>query len=221
VSTVIDQVLDEIGDPNGDRTTRADALRYFNRAQRVIATKTLALEEDAYFNLEAAEPRYAYPEPAVVITGVRLSRTSTPTTLADYYHLTESFEEEWRDAIYAGRAEGYISHYRARNNWIEFLQNPSEAIVDGGILSYAKIPAKVATEIGAVMELADFAEDHLIEGMKILARMSTRERAAAQDDWQKWMLAADELKNTFQDRSRDRRPSIRAPRYGNPFAGMR
>lgn len=223
VSDIVTQVLDEIGDKDGNRTKREDVVRYYNRAQRVIATDTQALEVDAYFDLLEGEPRYAYPEDAVQMTKIRLSRTNAPTALGDYYKLDECFTEEFDADTYAGRSNGYIDQYLARNNWIEFPVNPAEDIADGGLMTYFKIPAKVLAESqGLTMELPDFLEDHVIEGCKIIARMGhLRERAAAQTDWEKWMLVGKGLKNVVQDRSQDRRASIRPPRSRNPFAGMR
>ena len=222
VSGLITQALDEIGDKDGHRTTRPDMLRYYDRVQSVLATDTQALEVDAYFDLEANEPRYAYPEDCIQITAIRVSRTATPTSLSDYYWLDEVFEEEYRTWTWAQRAIGWISTYRARNAWIEFLQNPTQDIVNGGLLTYARMSVDVVSESqAAVMELPDFMKNHVIEGMKIVARMAGRERAAANDDWVKWQAKNIDLKTAITDRSRDRKASIRPPSFGNMLRGMR
>lgn len=222
VSKLITQGLDEIGDKDGHRTTRPNMLSYYNRAQRVIATETEGIETDAYFDLEANEPRYAYPENAIRVKAIRIARIDLPVALSDYYWIDEAVEEEYRAWTWALRAIGWISHYRARNNWIEFLQNPTTDVPNGGLLTYWKIPDDVLEESpSAIMELPDFVQDHVLEGMKILSRMAGRERAAANEDWQRWTIEATKLRSRIQGRSTDRKPSMRPPNSTNAFRGMR
>lgn len=222
ISDLISRSLTEVGDPDGRRTTRVDMLLYFNRVQELIATVLRCVETDYYFNLIANEPRYAYPDDNIQISLVRISRSSTPTSLADYYSLREKFKDEWRSATDGARPSAQVYGYFARPAWFELLDAPVAAVTDGGIVTTWNIPAWTANEsASATMALPDWLRGQVQEGMMILSRKTGRERAAAMEDWKIWTETIEALREKVEDKSDDRRPAIRPPGYDNPFMGMR
>lgn len=222
VTDLITSALLEIGDKDGHRTTRAEMLLYFNRTQRALATGLRCLQTDYYFNLVANEPRYVYPEDAVQISGIRISRVAVPTSLEDYYWLGEFFNDEFRMATHGMRPSATVYAYHARPEWFELLNAPVADVVDGGIVTTWRNAARLPSETSsATMELPDWLDNVVIEGMKILARMSGRERAAAMSDWQRWTAEIDGLREKVEDRSDDRRAAIRPPGHLDWTGGMR
>lgn len=222
VTDLVSRALLEIGDRNGRRTERDEMLGYFNRVQEKLATEMRCLQTDYYFDLVAGEPRYFYPMDAVQISGIRVARTNTPTSLADYYWLEEYFNDEFRIVTHGQRPLATVYAYHARPEWFELISVPTDAVVDGGIVSTWRLPTWIATETqSAVMELRDWLRGPVQEGMQILARLSGRERAAAMSDWERWVAAIDSLKEKIEDPSDDRRAAIRPPGSIDWTGGMR
>ena len=222
VSDLISQALVEITDPNGRRTTRADMLGFYVRVQEELSIDLRCLQSDYYFDLVNGEPRYYYPDDAVQIQGIRIARVPNPSQLSDYYWLDEKFTEEFRRVTFAFRPASWVYAYHARPMWFELLNTPPADVVDGGILSVWHIPARVTAETpSTVMELRDFLRGTTIEGMKILARMTGRERVAAADDWKLWKANIQQYREKIEDPSDDRRDSLRPPGAENPFGHMR
>lgn len=222
VSDLITQALGEITDKDGRRTTRADMLRFYNRIQEHLSIELRCLQADYYFDLVKGEPRYFYPEDAVQISAIRVSRVGSPSQLSDYYWLDEKFQEEYRRATWAFRPAAWVYGYHARPQWFELLNAPAADVIDGGIISVWHIPQPVTIESPTMMmELRDFMRGTTIEGMTILARIAGRERAAAMDDWTRWKENIVQFREKFEDPSDDRRESIRPPGNDNPFGWMR
>ena len=222
VSDLITQALNEITDRDGRRTTRTDMLGYYVRVQEEISIDLRCLQSDYYFDLVAKEPRYYYPEDAIQIAGIRISRVAAPSQLSDYYFIDEKFTEEFRRVTYMFRPAAWVYGYHARPQWFELLNASPADVVDGGIISVWHIPARITAETpSAVLELRDFLRGTTIEGMKILARMAGRERAAAADDWKVWKANIQSYREKIEDPSDDRRDSLRPPGNDNPLGGMR
>jgi len=222
VGDIISAALYEIGDPNGKSTKRPAMLGFYNRAQRKLARGLRCLETDYYFNLQANEPRYYYPDDNIQISGIRISQVAQPSSLGDYYWLRERFRDEWRNATDGYRPSSQVWGYHARANWFELLDAPVADVDDGGIVTTWHLPQEVVTETSAtLMELPDSMRDAVQEGMQILARLTGRERAAAMDDWKRWVDEIEAEREKFEDRSDDRRSSIRPPGGEDWTVGMR
>jgi len=221
-SDLITRALAEIGDPQGRRTARADMLGYFNRVQEKLATELRCLQTDYYFNLVANEPRYVYPNDMVQMSGLRVSQAATPTSLADYYSVSEMFNDEWRSATYGQRPSAWVYGYIARPSWFELVNAPTASVTDGGILTTWRIPAWLVSEAApGLMELPDWMRGTVQEGMQILASKANDESDTSRADWEVWVKAIDTLREKFEDRSDDRRAAIRPPGNGNWTQGMR
>jgi hypothetical protein len=218
VKDLIDRAGVEIADPNFRRTSRSEFLQYLNKIQNKLATETRCIEVDADFNIAANVYEYPWPSSSVGMTGVRYSET--PSSPDSFYWLDEKFRDEWRNMTNRLRPSGNVWAYFARTKSFEILGTPTSNIVNGGIATYWVKATRIVTETATVMEVPDFLEDMVVDGMVILGRMSGRDRVAAAQDYQRWVASLAELREKIEDRSDDRRAAIRPPSHGNPYAGM-
>jgi len=218
VSDLITRAGVKIGDPGFRRTSRTDFLQFFNEVQFKIATEIRCLEVDADFNIVADQYLYDYPDEAVGMTGVRFSET--PTDINTFRWLREKFTDEWRMLTTPLRPSGNVWAYYARPHCFELSSTPTLAVTNGGIASYWIHPAWLNSESSAVLEIPDFTQEFVMEGMTIHARLTGRDRVAAAQDEKRWLDSLVNLREKIEDRSDDRRPALRPPSYGNPYGGM-
>lgn len=222
ITSLIDRALVGLGPGVGSRRyDRPAMLQHYNTICTRITVKLKALEADFYRDVVANEPRYAYPEERVQIIGIRFAKNNAPASLDDYYWLGEKFSEDFRAATNWHRPTAHVYGYYARAQWFELLATPVEDIVDGMIVSTRPKHTIITAEDGALMELPDFLDVLVCDGMQIEARLSGRERAAAMSDLERWYKDVEEMRAPIEDPSDDRRSSLRPPGGGNPFGGMR
>lgn len=220
VTNLIDRSLTKLMDPSARRYKREAMLQYFNEVQHWFATSLRCLEEDYYFALEANEGAYSYPVNRIQVKKIRVTQSAAPTGLSDYYPLDEMFEDEFTAATSLSRPSGYISHYFARPGWFELVNTPTANIIDGGLITVTRIPVWLEGETNATMELPDFCQIGVQEGMEILARYSGRDLAAGAEEYIKWQARMADLEGKIADPAIDRRASLR-PVVSRARRGMR
>lgn len=211
VTGLIDHALVKLGDPSARRYKRPTMLQLFNEVQHWFATELKCFENDYYFNLEANEGAYAYPINRVQVKKVRVTRNATPTGIGDYYPLDEMFENEFAVATSLNRPPGDISHYFARVGWYELVNTPNADIIDGGLITVSRVPVKIEAETNAVMELPDFCEMGVQEGMFIEASNINRDAIVAEARRREWRDRMVSLTGSITDPAADRRASVRPP----------
>lgn len=217
VTDLINRASLLIGDPSNRRTSRDEFLLHLDTIQNKLATETRCIEVDADLNVAAGVYEYPYPPSSVGITGIQFSEAPAQ---GGFYPLDEKFKDEWRRMTYRMRPAGNPWAYFARTRSFEVTGTPTVDVTDGFIVTYWIKAERTLTETGTVMQVPDFLEDHVIDGMVIRARMTGRDRVAAAQDYNVWLASLADLREKIEDRSDDRRAAIRAPGCDNPFGGM-
>jgi hypothetical protein len=219
VTDIIDGTLVALGDPSARRHDRPVMLRYYNEVQLEVASTLQCLEVDSDFDIVAGNQNYAYPDDMVVLR--ELQFTLTPQSPDTHRTLDEIFRDERRRATYLRWPTGWVWGYYARQSFFQLVGKPSVDIMDGGLITYARTPAWVATETGTFLELPDFTRIFVQRGMEIFSRLTDRERAVAQQDLERWRTELAALKTKITDRSDDRRAALRPASGRSLMMGQR
>lgn len=217
VTRVIESAALRVYDPNRRRVSAGLWLQIFNETQFELATETRCIEVDATFNITANEARYTYPADSVALKKVYYSETPSDTTTYD--PLSEIFEDEWVELRRYGYPTGRPMQYFARPSFFHLMPAPATSIVDGGCVTYAVMPGWLGNEAGALVEVPDWLQVVLIDGMVARAKIALEEPSGqtALANWQGSLAAKRAL---VEDRSDDRRPALRTEGMRNPFQGM-
>jgi len=218
VTSLITQCATRMRDPNARLTTREEWLAYYNEVQLEVATELRLLEVDADFDLFSMQERYAYPEDAVAIRGIRFSLT--PTDLGSYRWLNEIFEDEWRARTNYRYPQGIPYSYCARPNCFVLVPKPDNDYPGTGLITYARTPVWLDSETDAAMELPDQVRTFIADGMMPKAMRARNRYAEAAEQEKVWRAVLASLRDKFEDRSDDRRPALRPVNYRDPYTGM-
>lgn len=213
-------------DPARTRIRSVNWLEIFNQAQMDLAARTKCLEAEQTCAVTANESRSPYPDDLIVVKDVWF--TTTPSDPNTYRPLEEKFRDEWKAQRWGGRSYGTPTNYFARPGFIEMMPGPDTTIVavtvgsqDYGPLwyTYAKKATRVLSEQGATIEVPDWLEQSLEEGMVARAKIALREPDGL-TQLRLWQEGLVEVRASVEDRSDDRRPAFRTPGMEDPFAGM-
>lgn len=220
ISSLVNDAALEIGDPNKQRVTLAHWHSIYNRSNRELGQKANIFRFLDQFDLVVAQMKYDYPEGMVVMNGIRVSETpADETTFTD---LKEIFEDEWRArtrSIYPSATKP--DSYFATSNWFWLVPMAEATIEDGACIDYFGIPDTVSYEdfLNGPIQAEDFAQDYLVRRMVIHGMEARNRWAEAERSLALWNADMESLQDKLEDRSQDRRSSLRNRR--SPFAGMR
>lgn len=204
------------GDPNKERVENDDWLRHYNTACRDLCAHFDVLEHRVRFTLEAGNDAYAYPLDMVRLSMIEV--TETPDDPDSWDDLGEMFDDEFRGATRRRYPTGKPEKYYARRSWFHVIPKPDVQTISGGRIHFYGLPDRLLTLAGAVFQLPEFTQDSVIERMVIAALKQDERVVEAQERYTKWLAEGPFIEDRMQDRSKDRRETLRPPE--NPYGGM-
>lgn len=222
ITSLVDDAALQIGDPNKQRVTMPHWHSIYNRSNRELGQKANVFRYLDQFTLEALQMKYDYPESMTVMNGIRVSET--PSDETTFQVIDEIFEDEWRKRTNSLYPSATIPDaYFATSNWFWLVPMAEAQIVDGACIDYFGLPDTLSytdfTAANAVIQAEDFAQDYLIRRMVIHGMEARNRWQEAKDSLALWEADMVTLQDKLDDRSQDRRSSLR-PRRPR-FAGMR
>jgi len=219
VQRILTDALMACSDPGARNISPDEQLLFYNRTARRVATRLNVLEYEATFDTVQGIDLYKMPDDCKTLRS--LWATLTPELPYSYWPLREIFEDEHRQLISRNTPSSDPSRYYARQSYYHIYPAPASTVVDGGKLIYWGLPADVTNPAIETLPFADLMQDLVTEGVIIhlLTRLTRLDEAAARrSEWEASMTAD---RDTFEDRSNDRRPSLRTrSRYQSAFDGQ-
>lgn len=216
-SSLIERAARRIDDIRLTNVTTPDLLDYLNAVSDDLCARRRILERVVIFKVYA-EDMYAYPSDLVQVKWMRFNED--PVNDPDgYKDLAEMFEDEFREATYGQYPTENPSAYSVSQNYFHLYPRPTAAIDNGGKMGYWSIPDPVTSATAGFLQLPDYLQHHVIEGMVIRALEGQRRLDEAEQRRVRWLTVEDELAQPMQDRSADRRSSLRPPTHRDRFAG--
>jgi hypothetical protein len=220
VSTTAIEVINDaaiaFGDPGFSRVSQAEWLLFLNRTLRAFCSRINVIERTGYFDLVADNELYAWPEDATLITGVGV--TDTPEDIYSFRYLREMVKEEFRRNTSAYFPVGPVTHYYPARQYFSLYPRPATTVEGGGLIEYYGIPANLIS-VDAALETPDFCRDYLSAGMTVWAHRKAKELDEAQSAERVWLAAEPELASRLEDRTDDRRKSLR-PNFSGGRGGQ-
>lgn len=186
----------------------------YNRVQRDISLRRKIIEHQDTTALVEDE-RYPYPDGMVQLNGVEF--TETPDSPGTYRFLGEIFENEWRALTTGSYPIGMPESYLARKSMFVLDKVPA-AVIDKAIrITYWATPEDVADIQIGTLELPDFARDHVVDGMVIMAMYARGDERRAAAAEREWLKREEFIAEPISDRSEDRRSNLRTQSSINPY----
>jgi len=170
------------------------------------------------FNIEQDADAYCYPDDMVDL--LELAYTVTPSDPYSYEALKEMKADEHRAKTRGSYPQETPTHYVPRGTFFQLYPRSNATVVLGGRIFYYRHSVWLASEIQQVIEVPDFLQDLLVEGMIFRAERAESNLVKAQADEEVWEKAMSRIADRIEDRAHDARPSIRPPGFYRPHAGM-
>lgn len=219
VTDLIDAAATRVQDPRRRRIQDAQWLSIYNEVHLELAIETLCLESDANFNLVLGETRYAYPEDAIVIN--KIGYSAVPAGPNSYASLDEKFSDEWDDTYGRGiYPDGPPTMWIARQNFFQVAGTPTASVLDGGQLTYRRIPEWLSVETAQVLEIPAFMSGITVDGMVPRARFALKEHDQGLSEYKMWQASLDAKRLRAEKRGDTRRRSALRTKTRSPFSEM-
>lgn len=217
VTYLVDDAARKIGDPNKQRVQNADWLLFYNQSGRELCEKANVLQYRATFDL-GAQALYPYPDEMTQLARVEINET--PSNADSWRFLKERFEDEFRaetDVLYPTAT--IPERYFADKVGFYLMPRPTATIVGGGRMTYYGLPDRLFDLVGANFQLPEFTQDYVIRRMVVYGKTARNRLTEASAELSQWYADIEGLQDKMEDRSDDRRSSMRPRR--NPYSGMR
>ena len=227
VTDLINAAATRVQDPHRRRIQDAQWLSIYNEVQLELAIETLCLESDANFDIVGPNPptttvgetRYAYPDDAIVVN--KIGYAAVPAGPNSYASLDEKFPDEWDDAFVRGTyPDGPPTMWIARQNFFQIAGAPTASILDGGQVTYRRIPEWLSVETVQVLEIPTFMSGVVVDGMVPRARFALKEHDQALSEYKMWQASLDAKRLRAEKRGDTRRRSALRTKSRSPFAEM-
>lgn len=218
VKSIMDDAAITIGDPDYRRVTVNEMHKFYNRTARIVARRLKTIEYEAFFDLQAND-LYKLPDDCIQVR--KLFVTESPSDSESYYSLDEIFEDEFSGLTNRARPSGSPRCYYVRQGYFHVYPKPSAVVLNGGKMIYWGMPPTSYNYTTDVIPFSDLVQDTLTEGVVVYAlkRMSRLDEAAARE--REWYESMNIDRNVMEDRSGDKRPSLRArSRYRDYYDGQ-
>lgn len=217
VSYLVDDAALKIGDPNKTRVSPSEWALFYNQSARELCEKADVLQYRSTFNL-TTEALYPYPDE--MTTMARLEVTETPSDADSYRIVNEKFEDEFR-ALTSNRypTATIPDFYFADRIGFYLIPRPEATIAEGGRITYFGLPDRIFDVTTATYQLPEFTQDYVLRRMVVYGKTARHRIDEANAELQQWYADVEGLQDKVEDRSNDRRSSLRPRR--SPYAGMR
>jgi hypothetical protein len=217
VSYMVDDAARAIGDPNKTRVSNADWTSFFNRSARELCEKANVLQYRSIFNL-GTQALYPYPDEMVVLSRIEINET--PTNDDTWRPLDEKFEDEFRSLTTNTYPTGTVpDSYFSDQGGFYLIPRPAAALADAGRMIFFGLPDRISDVTTATFQLIDIAQDYVTRRMIVYGLKARNRHVEAQSELAQWFTDVEGLQDKLEDRSHDRRSSLRPRRA--PMFGMR
>lgn len=206
-STLITEAAELFGDPAQGRISPGVWRIILNRVLRGVSMKMNVFEAETFFDIVTSSHRYAWPSDATQIRFVQY--TDTPSDQESLQFLGEMVEEKWRTLTHGRYPVGAPRSYFARQGWFHLWPRADVAYEKGGLVAYWAIHPEIVVPEAESIVYPDMTRDYIVDGMLVQAAMRDKQLLEANALWQGWLSQLDEAKFRIEDRSDDRRPSLR------------
>lgn len=207
VQKILNDAILACGDPSARNISPDEQLAFYNRTAQKVAKRLNVIEYEAFYDLVANSDLYKLPDDCKTVR--KMYATLTPSDLYSYWELDELFEDEHAQATNRQTATGDVKKYYMRQGYFQLYPMPSETLVQGGKIIYWGLPPDVVDPTIETTPFPDICRELLTEGVIIhlLKRQTRLDEAASRE--QEWTSTMIQDRDTMEDRSRDRRPSLR------------
>jgi len=215
IQSVLNDALLAIDDPAGRNVAPAEQLSFYNRTARKVAKRLNVIEYEAFYDHVQNTDLYKLPSDCKTVR--KMFATLTPTDTYSYWELDEIFEDEHAGLTNRQTASSDPRKYFMRQEYFQIYPAPATTIERGGKMVYWGLPPDSLNPSIDLAPFPDIVREILTEGVIIhlLKRMTRLEEAMSRA--QEWEASMTQDRDVMEDRSRDRRPNLRARNRFNSY----